>query len=115
MDCLRTLLLAVLSVPTLSHAALPVSAPSTCPHYGLYEMRITHTSSGYANVWENVVVTARFTPPSGPAITVDGFFDTANTWMVRFCPAQLGTYAWSVRLAGNTTDSAAGAFQSVAS
>jgi len=105
-------LFSVLIAAGTAWAALTTDAPSTAPHYGLFEMSITHPSGSYGNVWEQVSVTARFTPPSGAAITVDGFFDTTNTWKVRFCPALTGAYTWKVHLVGNSTDSATGSFQS---
>ncbi len=115
MKRLSEIALGVMVVIGCAAAALNVTAPGTAPHYGLFELNIAHASGGYTNVWEDVSVTARFTSPSGTHFDIDGFFDTTNTWSVRFCPAEMGTYTWRVRLAGSTTDSANGTFQSAAS
>jgi hypothetical protein len=63
--------------------------------YGIYEVALAHTGT-YANPWENVNITARFTAPTGRIDTISGFYYDANTWKVRFAPTDIGNWTWTI-------------------
>jgi uncharacterized protein (TIGR03437 family) len=83
--------------------------------YEVYELTLTHASN-YSNPWEDVVISAAFTAPSGRTNTIGGFYYGPNTWKVRFAPAETGSYTWTLAMSSPTGSySASGSFESVAS
>lgn len=68
----------------------------------VYEWTIPHDDAEYANPWEQVTVVAELTAPSGAAIRVDGFYYDDDTWKVRFAPAEVGGYPFTLRLSDAT-------------
>jgi hypothetical protein len=68
--------------------------------YDIYELTMTNGAT-YANPWEDPVISAGFTGPSGTTNTVGGFYFATNTWKLRFAPTQVGAWTWTL----NYTDS----------
>lgn len=93
------------SVPALAANADAVE------RYGLYELSLQLEDSAYANPWEQVALSAQFVGPDGQTFAVDGFYDGADQWKVRFSPPTDGSWTWTLTLAAPTNeDHAAGAF-----
>jgi hypothetical protein len=63
--------------------------------YDIYELTMTNMAT-YANPWEDPVISAVFTAPSGATNTVGGFYFAANTWKLRFAPVQAGAWTWTL-------------------
>ena len=63
--------------------------------YDIYELTMTNLAT-YANPWEDPVITAVFTAPSGTTNTVGGFYFATNTWKLRFAPRETGAWTWSL-------------------
>src|SRR5271168_1482036 len=63
--------------------------------YDIYELTMTNLAA-YANPWEDPVITAVFTAPSGTTNTVGGFYFATNTWKLRFAPTEVGTWSWTL-------------------
>jgi uncharacterized membrane protein len=88
--------------------------------YDVLELTYPYSTSGLADPWESATgsyVTAVFTSPSNKSLPIDGFFYTANTYKVRFAPAEVGTYSYTVTLSGGPdgTHNYSGSFASTAS
>ncbi|MGC9316641.1 MAG: DUF4038 domain-containing protein [Armatimonadota bacterium] len=47
-------------------------------------------------LWD-ATLTALFTSPSGREREVEGFWDGDRSWLVRFCPDEVGTWRWRTR------------------
>ena len=76
---------------------IPAGSPQaslTVPLNGLFEKTFNWDSSAYTNPWEQAQLSVSFTAPSGKSTTVGGFFETTNTWGVRFSPSEPGTWSW---------------------
>lgn len=91
-----TLLIAIF-VPEVSHAlSVSVSENSrSVERYDIYELTMSHSGS-YSNPWEDVVITAAFTSPSGVTYTTGGFYYDTNTWKLRFAAMEEGTWTWDL-------------------
>jgi len=63
------------------------------PQWTVFETAL-ESARGYDNPFWDVVVQVHFTAPSGERRTVDGFWDGARTWRVRFCPDEVGEWRW---------------------
>ena len=63
--------------------------------YDIYELTMSNTAT-YANPWEDPVITAVFTAPSGTTNTVGGFYCATNTWKLRFAPREAGAWTWAL-------------------
>jgi hypothetical protein len=78
--------------------------------YDIYELTLTNMAS-YANPWEDPVISAVFTAPSGATNTVGGFYFATNTWKLRFAPRQIGAWTWNLSYTdSNGMFSASGGF-----
>ncbi len=62
--------------------------------YDIYELTLTNTGV-YSNPWQDVIITATFTSPSGIIYKVGGFYYDVNTWKVRFSPNMAGSWSWT--------------------
>jgi hypothetical protein len=63
--------------------------------YDIYELTMTNQAA-YANPWEDPVISAVFTAPSGATNIVGGFYFATNTWKLRFAPMQAGAWTWTL-------------------
>jgi hypothetical protein len=91
-------------------------AASGVGRYTVFEVTLPYSQTGIANVWEDVIVSAVFTSPSGNAINVRGFYYSADTWKVRFAPWELGSYRYHVTIStASAKQDSDGAFECVAS
>lgn len=70
--------------------------------YSVYEIEL-HSERLYQQPLWDVELTAIFTSPSGAEIAVEGFWDGADRWLVRFSPDEVGTWWWRTQCsdAGN--------------
>ena len=64
----------------------------TATQWGRFDQAFTSTVQ-YLNPVQEAQFAVTFTSPTGAAHTVDGFWDGANTWRIRFMPDTEG--AWS--------------------
>src|ERR1700733_6662107 len=63
--------------------------------YDVYELTMKNLAT-YANPWEDPVITAVFTAPSGTTNVVGGFYFQTNTWKLRFAPMAAGVWTWTL-------------------
>jgi hypothetical protein len=84
--------LAVLAAPPVVTVTQNTAALG---RYDIYELTMTNVTT-YANPWEDPVISAVFTAPSGVTNTVGGFYFATNTWKLRFAPAEVGAWSWTV-------------------
>jgi hypothetical protein len=64
--------------------------------WSIYELPLT-AAHGYGNPYTDVTVTATFTSPSGVATHVQGFWDGASTFKVRFAPPAQGAWSYAIQ------------------
>ena len=78
--------------------------------YDIYELTMTNTASSYTNPWEDPLITAVFTAPSGTNYTVGGFYFNPSTWKLRFAPRETGNWTWTLAFAdaGGTYNTSGG-------
>jgi Domain of unknown function (DUF5060) len=84
--------------PTITPTPVITAAPSeeaTVGQYEVYEQSFSYVSSLYNNPWDDATLTVTFVAPSGTPSIVGGFYYGPDTWLVRFAPAELGSYTWS--------------------
>ncbi len=62
--------------------------------YDGYELTMTNSAT-YVNPWEDPVITAVFTAPSGATNTAGGFYSEVNNWKLRFAPREIGAWTWA--------------------
>ena len=58
------------------------------------------TSRPYRDAYRDASVTARFTHESGRTLTLAGFWDGENKWLVRFAPDACGKWTYSIAFEG---------------
>ncbi|NRA39588.1 MAG: DUF5060 domain-containing protein, partial [Planctomycetes bacterium] len=98
---------------TVNNSSGNMSAPSLTGHHQVFKIDITHSEAGYANLFDDVLVSATFTAPSAQVITVDGFYHSTDLWKVYFAPAEVGNYTWSVTVDdGSNSYAESGSFSS---
>src|SRR5690242_20172965 len=72
--------------------------------YDVVELSYTYASPAYAaktsNPWEQVQVKATFKSPSGKTLAINGFYYDVNQYKVRFTPAEMGAYMYTVTITG---------------
>ena len=68
---------------------------ATLGRYDIYELTMTNTET-FANPWEDPVINAVFTAPSGTTNAVGGFYFGTNTWKLRFAPREAGSWTWTL-------------------
>lgn len=99
---MMTSLIAIASaliLPCCIAAAAP--AVTTTPNaacvgrYDIYELTMT-CEGAVSNPWEDVMIAAVFTAPSGKTYNVGGFYDDTKTWKLRFAPMEIGNWAWKL-------------------
>ena len=73
------------------------NAPIQASKWSMLEFSLVAESS-YDSPYVDITVTARFTGPTGSAITKDiqGFWDGGQTYKVRFTPTVAGTWTYSI-------------------
>lgn len=49
----------------------------------------------YPNPFQNLDVSATFVGPGGTTLTIPGFFNGGNTWIVRFSPTKIGKWIYT--------------------
>ena len=69
---------------------------SVIGRYDVYELTMSNSLASYANPWDDPVISAAFTSPSGVTNTVGGFYSYTNTWKVRFAPREIGSWTWTL-------------------
>ncbi len=95
-------------------------AAVTVPKYGVFETTYTYTANhsnlSVLNPWRDIKVDAVFTTPSGKTINWPGFYYDVNTFKVRFTPAEVGNYTYTVTITGPSgTQNQSGSFTSASS
>lgn len=84
--------------------------------YGRWELTLGYPTDRLENPWEDVRVDAKLRAPSGRALGVKGFFYEADRYKLRFAPAEIGTYSYTVTVNGpKGVGSTTGSFRVVAS
>lgn len=63
--------------------------------YDVYELTMTNMAS-YTNPWEDPLIAAVFTAPSGTNYTVGGFYYNPDIWKLRFAPREIGKWSWTL-------------------
>jgi hypothetical protein len=58
------------------------------------DLSFTSTTT-YANPFQNVSISAKFTGPGGITLTVPGFYAGSQTWKVRFSPTAVGSWSYT--------------------
>jgi hypothetical protein len=61
----------------------------------IYELTMTNPAT-YTNPWEDPVITAVFTAPTGTNYTVGGFYYGGTVWKLRFAPRETGNWTWTL-------------------
>src|SRR5450631_1208792 len=112
LSLLCAIALILTTLPTPAHAAA-----TTVGRYDVLELTYPYSSTGLANPWEQVKVTAVFTSPSLKTLTWMGFYYDVNDFRVRFAPAEVGNYTYTVSITGGPSGNfnTSGSFTSVAS
>lgn len=83
----------------------------TVNQYDIFELTYNYPTSSLTNPWEEVTVSAIFYSPSGKELAIDGFYYDTDTYKLRFSPAEVGNYSYTVT--GTFSDT--GSFVSIAS
>ena len=92
------------------------SAQTTVPKFDVFELDFPYSPVGIGNVWEEVDVRVTFTSPTNKAMSVGGFYFSANLWKARFAPNEIGPWTWSAQIIDkNGTTQRNGSFVCVAS
>lgn len=93
----------------------PGVANSDAALFGVHEITLATGDGGVANP-HDTEFRVTFTPPSGPPVTVDGFYDGGTTWAARVYVTEVGSWTWStVSTDDPGLDSRSGSFTAVAS
>lgn len=58
------------------------------------DLSFTSTNS-YSNSFLNVSMSATFTGPNSTTLTIPGFYNGNNTWIVRFSPTKIGNWSYT--------------------
>ena len=53
------------------------------------------SSERYDNPFQDVDLSATFTGPDGTTLTIPGFYNGGNTWIVRFSPTKTGEWTYT--------------------
>lgn len=88
------LLLVIPFAEKIAHCATG-TPPFHVAQWTIFETVFTSTAK-YGNAFQDVAVKVEFTSPSGKAITVPAFWDTGDTWRVRFSPEETGKWSYRV-------------------
>ena len=81
-----------------TQAITVTASANVIERYGFYELTVEHDDTPYANPWEDVHLSVRFTDPQGQTTLVNGFYYGTNSWKVRFSPSQAGAWRWSLQM-----------------
>ena len=92
---------AAIPVGPIAISAVTPSSSSPIARFGQLELTVTFSAitALVTKFFEpdpilgGVDVHATFTPPSGPAMTINGFWE-GTTWRVRFSPTMIGTWSY---------------------
>lgn len=91
-------------------------AATSISRYDVFELTLTYPASSLSDPYNNAIVNATFTSPSGKNLNVPGFYYDINTYKVRFSPSEIGDYSYSASITGPTAFTPqTGTFTSVAS
>ncbi len=72
------------------------------PQWGRFEQKFT-SSKTYANPLQDIRFQVQFTSPSGTRHEMEGFWDGAQVWQVRFAPAEAGAWTY-ITICSDTND-----------
>ncbi|MEY4386785.1 MAG: hypothetical protein RLY20_2068 [Verrucomicrobiota bacterium] len=64
------------------------------PQWGRFETSFIN-SSNYADPYRNVTLNVTYTKPDASTVNFWGFYDSSNTWRIRFMPDQIGTWSYN--------------------
>jgi hypothetical protein len=78
--------------------------PISVPRWGRFERAFTSAKT-YENPLQDAELRVTFTAPSGRTHTVDGFWDGAATWRVRFAPDESGDWIYSTACSDSANQS----------
>ena len=109
--CLTVVLLLVCAAARADPPVVTVTQnAASIGRYDIYELTMTNTASSYTNPWEDPLITAVFTAPSGTNYTVGGFYFNPSTWKLRFAPKEIGNWTWTLAFAdaGGTYNTSGG-------
>jgi hypothetical protein len=77
--------------------------------YKAISIPLQHSQQGVTNVWDDVIIVAEFTSPTGRQFneangdTIGGFYNSKDLWMVRFAPDEVGTWQYTITLTDRGT------------
>jgi hypothetical protein len=103
-------------------ARSPIGPFEEVPLFGVFEVTLTATGD-YFNPYLQMpgdnnapgFVVATFTGPNDETISVDGFWDSGQTWKIRMSPAVTGTWTYTTSSTDSGLDGRTGAFNCVSS
>ena len=83
------------------------------PKYSIFEVQLTNSQS-IANEYTDVIITGVFQGPT-QTITINGFWDGGDTWIVRMTPVEVGSWSFTISSSTHTGFDSTGTFECTSS
>lgn len=97
--CSRIFLPCSLLLVALAHRA--TAATNEVPRWGRFEESFTNANP-YADSYRDVTLNVTYTKPDASTVNFWGFYDSSNTWRIRFMPDQVGTWSYAASFSDGT-------------